>query len=216
MNPSDFTFRASGRLVPTMERSQAFVPNPLPPPALDLARLATPLANASLALGELNGIGRSVTNPQLLIAPFSRAEAVASSKIEGTFTSTPELLKFERAPDAPGASRDTREVNNYNRALRQGLERIKDLPLSKRLLNELHAQLLHEVAANRGAMFNPGELRRDQNWIGARTIQAARYVPPPPAEVLDLMDSFEKFANRAPEDLPHLIKIALMHCLFGT
>jgi len=215
MNPDDFKASPSGRIVPTIDRCWAFVPNPLPPD-LDMARLAVPLANAMRALGELSGIGRTLQNPELLIRPFSRAEAVASSKIEGTVTSTPELLMLELNPDAPRASNDTREVNNYNDALRYGLRRINDLPLSKRLFNELHEILLKNVSAERGAQFIPGELRKDQNWIGARTIQNARYVPPPPSEVLDLLDELEKFAHREGESLPILIKIALMHYQFET
>lgn len=94
------------------------------------------------ALGELSGIGRS---PDLLITPFSRAEAVASSKIEGTVTSASDLLKLELTADVSNASSDTREVHNYNRALKIGLQRISELPLSKRLLNELHSILLDGV-----------------------------------------------------------------------
>jgi Fic family protein len=109
--------------------------------------LALPLARASHALGELSGIGRSLLNPELLIRPFSRAEAVASSKIEGTVTSTPELLMLELGPAGSRASPDTREVNNYNAALRHGLKRIADLPLSKRLFNELHEVMLPLIAA---------------------------------------------------------------------
>jgi Fic family protein len=216
MNRDEFLNSPSGRLVSTLDKCFAFIPNPLPPPKLDLARLAIPLAKAMHAVGELSGIGRSIPNVDLLVRPFSRAEAVASSKIEGTVTSTPELLMLELDQDAVGASSDTREVNNYNRALRRGLERINHLPLSKRLLNELHEILLHGVALDRGARFIPGELRKDQNWIGARTIQNARFVPPPPTEVMNLIDDFEKFANRENEDIPILIKLALMHYQFET
>jgi Fic family protein len=175
-----------------------------------------PLAKASRAVGELSGIGRSLLNPDLLIRPFSRAEAVASSKIEGTVTSTPELLMLELSPTGSRASADAREVNNYSSALSYGLKRIASLPLSKRLFNELHEILLQGVSAERGARFIPGELRRDQNWIGARTIQTARFVPAPPSELMNLMDDLERFANRDPEDLPLLIKLALLHYQFET
>ncbi|HMF06669.1 MAG TPA: Fic/DOC family N-terminal domain-containing protein, partial [Methylocella sp.] len=136
MNPDDFKHSPSGRLVRTIEQCWAFVPNPLPSPHLDIAKLTGPLEKASLALGELSGVGRTLPNPELLIRPFSRAEAVASSRIEGTVTSAPELLMLELTPDAPRVRADTREVNNYNRALRHGLKRLNELPLSKRLLNE--------------------------------------------------------------------------------
>jgi len=216
MNPDDFKNSPSGRLVPTIERCWAFVPNPLPPSNLDLAKLAGPLSKASHALGELSGVGRILPNPELLIRPFSRAEAVASSKIEGTVTSAPELLMLELTPDAPRVRADTREVNNYNRALRHGLERINELPLSKRLFNELHTILLEGVSAERGAKVVPGELRGDQNWIGSRTIQNARFVPPPPLEALNALDEFERFIHRENEELPLLIKLALLHYQFET
>lgn len=216
MNADDFKNSPSGHLVSTIERCWAFVPNPLPPPNLDLSKLASPLAKASLALGELSGIGRILPNPELLIRPFSRVEAVASSKIEGTVTSATELLMLELSPDAPRVRTDTREVNNYNRALRHGLRRINELPLSKRLFNELHTILLEGVSAERGARVVPGELKRDQNWIGSRTIQNARFIPPPPREAIDALDEFERFIHRENEDLPLLIKLALLHYQFET
>ncbi|MGH6836971.1 MAG: Fic family protein [Methylocella sp.] len=216
MRPDDFKNSPSGHLVRTIGQCWAFVPDPLPPRGLDLAKLTGPLEKASLALGELSGIGRILPNPELLIRPFSRAEAVASSKIEGTVTSPPELLMLELSPDAPGVRAVTREVNNYNRALRHGLERIHELPLSRRLLNDLHTILLERVSAERGARVVPGELRRDQNWIGSRTIQNARFVPPPPSEVLNALDEFERFIHRENEELPLLIKLALLHYQFET
>jgi len=214
MNAEDFKNSPAGKLSPTIDKCVAFIPNPLPPSKIDLTRLITPLAEAMHAVGELSGMGRNVPNPDLLIRPFSRAEAVASSKIEGTVTSTPELLMLELSPDDAVASSNTREVHNYNKALRYGLQRIEQLPLSKRLLNELHVILLTGVSQDRGAKLIPGELRKDQNWIGSRKIENARYVPPPPNYVLDLLDDFEKFAHRDDETLPVLIKLALMHYQF--
>ncbi len=216
MNPDDFRNSPSGRLVPTIHGVMAFVPNTLPPPNLNLTKLINPLTNATQALGELSGIGRTLPNPDLLIRPFSRAEAVASSKIEGTVTSTPELLMLELSPDTPHVRADTREINNYNRALKHGLQRISDLPLSKRLFRELHTILLTGVSADRGAQFTPGDFKREQNWIGARTIQNARFVPPPPNESLDALDALERFVHRKGEDLPLLIKLALIHYQFET
>jgi Fic family protein len=216
MDSDAFRNSPAGTLVPTIDGAQAFVPAPLPPCPLDLGRLATPLANATLALGELSGIGRTLPNPDLLIRPFSRVEAVASSKIEGTVTSAPELLMLELTPDAPRVRSDTREVNNYNRALRYGLGRISELPISKRLLCELHGILLEGVSTERGARIVPGELKRDQNWIGARTIHNARFVPPPPKESVDALEHLEKFIHRQNEDLPLLVKLALVHYQFET
>lgn len=216
MNADDFKNSPAGRLVPSISGCMAFVPNPLPPPHLDLAKLAAPLANAALALGELSGLGRTLPNPNLLIRPFSRVEAVASSKIEGTVTPAPELLMLELSPDVQGVRSDTREVHNYIRALQHGLKLIPTLPLSKRLFRELHQVLLQGVSADRGARFAAGEFKRDQNWIGARTIENARFVPPPPDESMAALDELEKFIHRANEDLPLLIKLALIHYQFET
>lgn len=216
MNPDDFKNSPSGRLVPTFQGCMAFVPNPLPPPTLNLATLAMPLANAALALGELSGMGRALPNPNLLIRPFSRVEAVASSKIEGTVTSAPELLMLELSPDSQRVRPDTREIDNYRRALTYGLKRVTELPLSKRLFSELHSVLLKGVSAERGARLAPGEFKKDQNWIGGRTIQNARFVPPPPVQSIDALDELERFIHRKDEDLPLLIKLALIHYQFET
>jgi Fic family protein len=212
MNEDDFKQSPSGRLIPTIGGVKAFVPDPLPPPSLDMGRLVKPLEMATRALGELSGVGRTLSNPELLIRPFFRVEAVASSKIEGTVSPAPELLMLERSPDIRTRS-DTREVNNYNRALRYGLGRLATLPLSKRLLCELHAILLEGVSPDRGARFVPGELKTEQNWIGARTIQTARYVPPPPAESVRALDALELFIHHD-NGLPLLMKLALIHYQF--
>ena len=213
MKAEDFKNSPAGRLVLTIERCQAFVPNALPPTGLDMARLIVPLEKAARASSELSGVGRTLPNPDLLVRPFSRVEAVASSKIEGTVSPAPELLMLERSPDTQRVRNDTREVNNYNRALRYGLDRVEKLPLSKRLFCELHKMLLEGVSLDRGARFVPGELKKEQNWIGARTIQNARFVPPPPREALDALDELETFIH-GEDKLPLLIKLALIHYQF--
>lgn len=215
MNPEDFHNSPSGRLVPTIHGASAFVPHPLPPPTLNLGRLALALEKATLALGELNGIGKTLPNPHLLINPFKRVEAVASSKIEGTVTTLPELLMLEVEANPQNASSDTREVRNYTLALDHGLKRLKDLPVSKRLIQEMHKKLLTGVGPDRGAHFEPGEFKRDQNWIGARTIHGARFVPPPPSESVECLDDLEKFIH-LDNSTPLLIKLALIHYQFET
>ena len=169
MTPDDFRESPAGRLVPTIQNCFAFVPNPLPPPGLDLLSLLPLIARANKALGELSGIGRAIPNPYLLIRPFMRVEAVASSRIEGTVTSLSELFMLEAG--AENVRADTKEVNNYTRALQRGLERVEELPVSKRLIRELHEILMEGVAPARGGQFQPGEFRSDQNWIGARLIE---------------------------------------------
>jgi Fic family protein len=214
MDADAFRNSPSGRLIPTIENCFAFLPNPLPPQGLDLAPFAPLLERASRALGELGGLGRTLPNPALLINPFARAEAIASSRIEGTVTSPHELLMLELTAGEGNARSDTREVDNYNRALRHGLKRVAELPVSKRLLNELHAILLDGVATDRGARIMPGEFKRTQNWIGGRTIRNARFVPPPPAESEAALDDLEKFINRERESLPLLVKLAMVHYQF--
>lgn len=216
MNADDFRNSPSGRLVPTIQGCKAFVPHPLPPKGIDLGALAKPLEAATLALGELSGIGRTLPNPHLLIRPFSRVEAVASSKIEGTVTTVPQLLMFEKAEEGPvRVSSDTREVHNYTRALEHGLGRLPTLPVSKRLIQEMHEILLDGVSLERGAQFRPGEFKTDQNWIGARLIQNARFVPPPPRDAIEGLNDLERYIH-SEDGLPLLVRLALVHYQFET
>ncbi|WP_207957034.1 Fic/DOC family N-terminal domain-containing protein [Rubrobacter tropicus] len=144
------------------------MPDPLPPTLGFGSRLVRALSEADRALGELAGLGRTLPNPYLLTRPFSRREAVLSSRIEGTQASLVDLYAFEAEPPLFGALErrsDVREVQNYVRALEHGLERLKELPISQRLLREMHAVLMEGV---RGAQRDPGEFRRVQNWIGPR------------------------------------------------
>jgi Fic family protein len=169
------------------------------------------LSEADRALGTLNGVGETLPNPHLLIVPFTRREAVLSSKIEGTQASLTDLFQFEagRETAVPG---DVREVANYVRAMEYGLERLSDLPLSTRLIRELHERLLVGV---RGEHYTPGEFRTSQNWIGTPgcTLDEATFVPPPPDEMPALLSDWERFLH-APSRFPPLIECALMHYQF--
>jgi Fic family protein len=169
-------------------------------------------------LGELAGLGRAMPNPDLLIGPFLRREAVLSSRIEGTQTDITQLYAFEAGQlslpgmkSAPPES-DTREVMNYVQAQKYGLERVKTLPVSLRLLRELHERLMHGV---RGGIATPGEFRRVQNFIGSQgaTIGDALYVPPPVNELNPALDAFEKYLHEGNE-LPPLVRLALIHYQF--
>ncbi|MGH6727780.1 MAG: Fic family protein [Pseudolabrys sp.] len=213
MNPEEFKNSETGKLVPTI-KGMAFIPKPLPPPLLDLAPLVPLVSRAERALGELSGIGRTLPNPYLLIRPFMRREAVASSKIEGTVTTLSQLLLFEVDEESTRAPGDAREVLNYVRALEHSLKRLDELPISARLIREAHKILLTNVQSNRGAQIIPGEFRRDQNWIGARLIENARYVPPPPQEVPEAMSELEKYINTKDDEIPTLIQLALIHYQF--
>ena len=217
MNPDEFRRSPCGKVVPTIDDAWAFVPDPLPPP-YQLEPILPQLTEAYLHLGELNGIGRSLANPFLLIRPFQRREAVASSGIEGTVTSLSDLFLFEAGADEKARPPDTREVVNYVSALEFAIHRVREIPISLRLIRELHERLLSGVRArHRGANIAPGEFRRDQNWIGSDSVSAARFVPPPPNEVMNALDSFEKFIH-APSNvqIPPLVQAAMIHYQFET
>jgi len=185
MDIAELTDAAPGRLVQAPGGVWAFAPNSLPP-ELDLdRRMVRRLAEAERALGRLAGVGQTLPNPHLLIGPFLRREAVLSSRIEGTTTTLQQLLLFEASPARERA--DEREVHNYVLALEHGLARLAHLPVSLRLIRELHERLLTSV---RGQETNPGHFRRIQVAIGRRgeTAAGARFVPPPVPEMMDALN----------------------------
>jgi Fic family protein len=196
----------------------AFAPNPLPPQIEFDHTLVNTLSEADRALGELAGLGRTLPNPNLLIRPFMRREAVLSSRIEGTQADVADLYAYEAKqlalPLGPSAATDTdvREVFNYVRALEYGLERLSTLPVSLRLIREVHEILMKGV---RGEFATPGEFRRTQNWIGRPgcTLEDATYVPPPVAEMQEALGDLEKYLY-ADDPLPPLIRLALIHYQF--
>jgi Fic family protein len=216
MNPTDYHTPEAGKVVLAAQGYHAFVPAPLPPQITYTSELVLTLSRADAALSELAGLGRMLPNPHLLIAPYVRREAVLSSRIEGTRTEMDELLLDEFAQDAePLVVRrrdedpDMREVRNYVRALEHGISRLSSLPLSLRLVRELHEKLMEGV---RGGHATPGEFRRSQNWIGApgSTLATAAYVPPPPDILMECLGAWESFAHER-EKLPELIQCALLH-----
>ncbi len=189
----------------------AFLPDPLPREITLNSSLVYLLDDASRAVGTLAGVGETLPNPHLLVRPFVRREAVLSSRIEGTQASISDLFLFD-AVGEKGVGGDVKEVANYVTALEFGLAQLPQLPLSMRLINRIHFELLAGV---RGEDKTPGELRNCQVWIGSEgtTIQEARYVPPPPDRVPELLSDWEKFLN---EDLqiPPLVQCAMMHYQF--
>lgn len=170
------------------------------------------LGEAEGALGRLAGLGRLLPNPDLLIRPYLLREALSSTRIEGTRASMAEVFEADAIGEAPNA--DVEEVVNYVAAMRWGLERLDELPLSTRLLCEMHRRLMDGV---RGRELTPGELRTSQNWIGApgSTIETAQFVPPPPEELPALLADWERFAHEEPE-VPLLVQNALLHSQFET
>jgi len=203
--------KASGRWIKTLSGSRAFHPDPLPPELAWTPKLVRALSDADQLLGRLAGEGRRLPNPHLLIRPFVQREAVFSSRIEGTQSTLGELLASEAGAAVARSPEDLREVGNYVAALEHGIARLKTLPLSIRLVCELHEKLMTGV---RGDHATPGELRRSQNWIGppGSTRAQATYVPPPHDEMLDDLGAWERFLHD--ETLPPLVQTALMHYQF--
>jgi len=211
MQIENFITDRAGSLITTPQGYAAFVPGDLPPSiALDLPMVRA-IAEAERALGNLSGVGSTLLNPHLLIRPFMRKEAVLSSRIEGTQASLSDLFFFEAAGAPERDQSDVREVSNYVRALEYGLERVHELPVSNRLLRELHAILMTGV---RGDDATPGEFRTTQNWIGAsRRLEEAVFVPPPVDQMNAALGRLEQFLH-APTELPFLVWLAVIHYQF--
>jgi len=195
---------------------RAFVPKPLPPtPALRQdAELASLLSAADHRLGRLDGVASTLPNPDLFVAMFVHKEAVLSSQIEGTQASLDDVLEFEAGAAAADLPGDVAEAVNYVAAMNYGLERIKELPLSLRLMKEIHKRLLEGA---RGGEKEPGEFRRSQNWVGpmGTSLTQAMYVPPSVDDMNRAMGDLESFLHdRRP--LPPLIKCGLVHSQFET
>lgn len=197
------------------EAYKSYVPAGLPPqPPLDMVRLYKPLDQAMKALGGICALAKLLPDISLFLFMYVRKEALVSSQIEGTQSSLSDLLLFENAENPSVPVDDVEEVSNYIAALNHGLERMrKGLPLSTRLIREMHKILLR---GGRGVNKSPGEFRRSQNWIGGIRPGKARYVPPPPEMVEDLMSDLEKFAHDEDQKLPALVKAALIHVQFET
>ena len=195
---------------------RAFIPAALPPvPTIRLeGELQSLLSLADRALGRLDGSIITLPNPDLFVFMYVRKEAVLSSQIEGTQSSLQDLLAAEAHILSPDSPKDVDEVVNYVAAMNYGLDRLRELPLSIRLIKEIHERLLQGV---RGARLTPGELRRSQNWIGPGgcTLNEATFVPPPPHEVPGALGALESFLH-SDNDLPKLIQIGLVHVQFET
>lgn len=193
----------------------AFIPAPLPPtpPLVFGPELREAVEAASHALGRLDGLSASL-EPDLLLYMYVRKEAVLSSQIEGTQSTLTDLLQYENA-EAPGVpEQDVREVSRYVAALQHGIERLRGgLPISLRLIREVHGVLVRD---GRGASQAPGEFRRSQNWIGGARPSRARFVPPPPHEMMKALNDLEQFLHDARERTTPLIKAGLAHAQFET
>ena len=212
MNRADFKSVNAGKVIKHHTGYHAFVPAPLPPKVTFDQDLVLSLSRADAALSELSGLGRMLPNPHVLIDPLVRREAVLSSRIEGTQASLSEVLLDEATPTPAAKSGkvdDLREVHNYVAALNHGIARLKELPLSLRLVRELHSKLMTGV---RGEHATPGEFRRSQNWIGpaGSNLMNAPYVPPPVDEMTELLSDWERYLH-VRDAMPELVQCAILH-----
>ncbi|MDE2507170.1 MAG: Fic family protein [Planctomycetota bacterium] len=208
----------AGKFVKQLEGYCAFIPEPLPPnpPLTWDEEMHVLLSRANLALGRLDGVTSTLLNPDLFLGMFVKHEAVLSSQIEGTQSTLDDVLQFEAGDQGQKSHlpADIGEVVNYVGALKYGLRRLKELPLGKRLIREIHEKLLHGV---RGGHQTPGEFRRTQNWIGPSgcTLVEATFVPPPVHEMEPALDKLESFLHDR-NSTPVLIHCALAHAQFET
>lgn len=205
----------AGGYVNQLAGYRSFVPSPLPPtPPVDMTDLWNVLSLADRALGRLDGASESLPNPDLFVFMYVRKEAVLSSQIEGTQASLIDVLQFEADGLKQGKAEDVGEVINYIAAMNYGLDRLDELPISLRLIREIHAQLLTGV---RGGERTPGEFRRTQTWVGhpGSNLATATYVPPAPYDMLASLDNLERFIH-SDANMPFLIKVGLIHAQFET
>lgn len=206
-----------GRYVTTTvagEPVKAFIPPPLPPADLNLSGLHQHLDRANQALGRLDGLTVLLPDVRFLLYLFVRKEALVSSQIEGTQSSFVDVLLFESKVQTAVPKEDVEEVSNYVAAMQHGLRRLQSgFPLSLRLIREIHAILLR---GGRGANKTPGEFRRSQNWIGGSRPGSASFVPPPPEQMMQCLDSMERFLHDDKHGLPLLVEAGLVHVQFES
>ena len=203
----------AGRYIAQPAGYKAYIPSPLPPKPSIIwdTELQQLLSQADMALGRLDGIATILPNPDLFVAQYVRKEAVLSSQIEGTRATLLDIFDYETTGEMV---KDVDEIVNYIRAMNKGLERLKTLPVSLRLIKEIHEELLKGV---RGEHRTPGEFRTSQNWIGppGSTMHNAVFIPPPPHDMQTALGDLEKFIHKK-DDLPILVKNALIHGQFET
>lgn len=189
---------------------KAFIPNELPFEINFDSNLQDILSKADIAIGRLDGNTTLIPDVDFFIKMYITKEASLSSQIEGTTATFIDAIKANSKIKNPEIRNDVDEILNYINAMNYGLKRLNSLPLSLRLIKEIHKKLLKGV---RGKNKAPGEFRKTQNWIGGRTIQTATFVPPPHMEVLRLLSNLEKFMHDK-SSIPVLIKTGLIHTQF--
>jgi Fic family protein len=213
MKPNEFHNPKVGKAIRTQTGYWTFIPAPLPPEIEWTTPLILALSDADRELSKLTTLAGNFPFPRLLTQPFMRREAVLSSRIEGTRASLMDLYNYESAQlSFLEPTDDVREVHNYVLALDYGLERLETLPVSLRLIREIHARLMEGV---RGGHLTPGKFRKTQNWIGpaGSTIETATYVPPPMDEMHNALNELEKFIH-ADTEIPTLARAGMIHYQF--
>lgn len=213
MDFAAFAGSTSGCLVPTTHGQQAFLPNRLPP-ALDTQRLWVKLAETTLALGRLEGLGHKLSNPLMVIRPLQRREALTSSAMEGTHASPDDLVLAEAGAEIGDES--AREVHNYLKAMDETVQAMRTLPISRRMICNAHRTLLSGLSKFRGGSKLPGEFKKHQNFIGGHSIESARFIPTPPALTEQAMAELETYINTENPMVPPVIDAALIHYQFET
>ena len=192
----------------------AYLPKPLPPePPINMQQIYPLLDKASVAVGRLDGLSVVLPDTELFLYMYVRKEALLSSQIEGTQSSFSDLLIYENNGTPGVPIDDVAEVSSYVASMNYGLERLNDLPLSLRLIREIHEILMRN---SRGSTKQPGEFRTTQNWIGGSRPGNAVFVPPPPEYLMECLDNLEKFIHDENIAMPTLIKAALIHVQFET
>ena len=206
----------AGKFVTQSAGYKAFIPNPLPPdpPLVYDEELQALLSQADRAVARLDGITTVLPNPDLFIGMYVKKEALLSSQIEGTQASLEGVLEFEADLTPRGDIEGVLEVVNYIKAMNHGIQRLKEFPMSLRLIREVHKLL---IEGTRGTHRSPGEFRRSQNWIGppGATLNDAAFIPPPPSLVTQSMGDLENFLYEK-DTIPPLVKMALIHAQFET
>jgi Fic family protein len=184
------------------------------PPKIDYAKLVTEIARAHASIGKLNGLLSQIPNPALLGRTLVTREAVMSSQIEGTEATLSEVLEQEamgEAKEETPKEKDYREIMNYRRALRRGIDVLADRPLTENVIKELHGVLLDSA---RGHHRSPGEFRRKLVFIGkpGATREEASYVPPLPDRIPELFSDLERYMHAEERDA--LVQIGIVHYQF--
>lgn len=206
----------AGKSVTQPAGYKAFIPNPLPPdpPLVYDEELQALLSQADRAVARLDGITTVLPNPDLFIGMYVKKEALLSSQIEGTQASLEGVLEFEADLTPQGDMEGVLEVVNYIKAMNYGIQRLKEFPMSLRLIREVHGLL---IEGTRGTHRSPGEFRRSQNWIGppGAALNDTAFIPPPPSLIAQSIGDLENFLYEK-DTIPPLVKIALIHAQFET